>query len=102
MIKKSTIRMWFSNLIEIDTDKFEISSDSEEHENPSDHSAPENSDSNSNAHNHNWIDVKTSRKGLSNSQLNLKIEEKFGWRLLRICEFERDPKKASEFRTRGG
>ena len=76
MIKKSTIRKWFSNLIEIDTDKFEISSDSEEHENPSDHSAPENSDSNSNAHNHNWIDVKTSWKGLSNSLLNLKIEEK--------------------------
>ena len=73
-------------------DRFELSSDSDEHKKPKAHSDSEIIDFNIDIHNDHWIDIKTIWKGLSNTQLSAKIEEKLlgsDWESVSLNDIQR-------------
>ena len=76
----------------MNTDRFELSSESDWHKKPNAHSESEIIDFNINIHNDQRINIKTIWKGLSNTQLNDKIEEKLlgsGWESVSLNDIQR-------------
>ena len=70
------MRKYFSNLPRINTDRFDLSSDNEEHIKSSANSYSEDRDSKDSKHRDHWIYIKAFEKGLNNQKLREKIKEK--------------------------